>query len=175
LPLPDRPTWIDETNRNQHCRLEPGDRCLFFGEYFAGRGYQGGGTNQLIMNLKIKPTVARQNPPRGRYKEQAIGEVAAHFRRVFGVADKEQWTWVPVPTSKRPGHPEYDDRLHRILCGTLPGQNADHRQLLRQTHSTEADHEAQSRLSPAELYDVLEVDRAILAQAPIRARHHSVR
>jgi hypothetical protein len=168
--LPDRPTWIDDTNRAQHYRLGPDDPCLFFGEYFAGKGYQGGGTNQLIMNLKIKPTVVRQNPPRGRYKEQAILEVAGHLRRVLGVRDKEQWTWVPVPTSKCPEHPDYDDRLHRILGGALQGHNADLRPLLRQTRSTEADHEAQSRLSPEDLYNLLEVDHSILAQGPIRTR-----
>ena len=54
--LPERLTGIDDTNRGQHYYLEEGDRCWFIGEYFAGKGYEGGGTNQLIFNLKCKPT-----------------------------------------------------------------------------------------------------------------------
>ena len=51
--LPDRLTWIDATNRDDHMFLREGDRCLFFGEYFSGKGYEGGGTNQLIFNFRI--------------------------------------------------------------------------------------------------------------------------
>ena len=77
--LPDRLTWIDDTNRHQHAYLQPGDRCLFFGEYFAGKGYQGGGTNQLILNFKCKPSAAAANPARGNHKERAIASIAAGF------------------------------------------------------------------------------------------------
>jgi predicted amidophosphoribosyltransferase len=142
---------------------------MFFGEYFAGKGFQGGYTNQLIMNLKIKPSVARQNQYRGRYKAGAIREVATHLARVLGPPDKQDFTWVPTPTSKCPDHPEYDDRLPRILVGALQGHDADCRQLLRQTESTSADHEGH-RQSPEELEAVLEVDTAVLAQAAIRRR-----
>jgi hypothetical protein len=168
--LPDRFTWIDDTNRGQHYYLEPGDRCMYFGEYFAGKGYQGGDTNQLIHNLKIKPTALQKNPARARYKNGAIQSVAATLARVMHPNDKQGWTWVPVPTSKCPGHPDYDQRLHRILATAFQGVPADVRPLLRQTASTEADHEASSRIDPDELYGLLEVDVPLLGQQPIRGK-----
>ena len=100
--LPDRLTWIDETNRDQHVFLQEGDRCLFFGEYFAGRGYQGGGTNQLMFNFKTLPSIARTNPARRNYKERAIATVATGLREVLGRNQIERRTFVPVPPSKVP-------------------------------------------------------------------------
>jgi hypothetical protein len=168
--LLERLTGIDETNRGQHHYLEEDDGCWYLGEYFAGKGYQGGGTNQLIFNLKMKPSIARQNPARGRYKEDAINDVATALTRILVPVDRVLWTWVPVPTSKCVGHPDYDDRLHRILATAFQRDQADVRQLLRQTQSTEADHAAQSRLTPEALEAVLEVDQAALTQRPIRER-----
>jgi hypothetical protein len=39
--LPDRLTWIDETNRDQYHFLKADDRCLFFGDFFSGKGWTG--------------------------------------------------------------------------------------------------------------------------------------
>lgn len=167
--LPDRFTFIDDTNRGQHHYLEPGDRCLFYGEYFAGKGYQGGDTNQLIHNLKIKPTALQKNPARARYKNAAIQEVAAKLAHLH-LNDKEGWTWVPVPTSKCPGHADYDPRLLRILMTAFQGAGADVRPLLRQTASIEADHEAASRIDPDKLLALLQVDVPLLGQQPIRGK-----
>jgi hypothetical protein len=111
--LPERLTSIDETNREHHAFLEQGDRCFFFGEYFAYEGYQGGGTNQLIFNFTCRPSVAATNPGRRRYKEQAIESVAAGLRTAMSQADAECMTWVPVPPSRVAGHADYDDRLMR--------------------------------------------------------------
>ena len=142
---------------------------MYFGEYFAGKGWQGGDTNQLIHNLKIRPTALQQNPARARYKNSAIQEVAARLAR-FHPNDKQGWTWVPVPTSKCAGHPDYDPRLQRILTTAFQGTNADVRELLRQTASTEADHEAAARIDPDELYALLQVDVPLMGQQPIRGK-----
>lgn len=118
--LPDRLTWIDDTNRDQHSFLEAGDRCLFFGEYFAGRGYQGGGTNQLIFNFKTPPSIARINAHRRAYKEGAIAAIASSLREVLRREQIERLTFVPVPPSKTLDHEDYDDRtpeaLHALLA-----------------------------------------------------------
>lgn len=165
--LPDRLTWVDETNRAQHNFLGEGDRCCHFGEYFAYKGYQGGGTNQLIFNFKIKPSVAAANPARGAWKERAIAEIAAGLRRVVTRENAEQLTWVPVPPSKAVGDVEYDNRLIRTLTTAFAGYNADVRLLLRQNASAEGDH-AGNRLSPDELTQLLEVDHAALTAEPLR-------
>ncbi len=159
---------IDETNREHHAFLEPGDPCFFFGEYFAYKGYQGGGTNQLIFNFKCKPSVAATNPGRRRYKEQAIEFVAAGLRRAMTQADAESMTWVPVPPSKVAGHADYDDRLVRTLTKAFSGYDVDMRSLLRQSMSTEADHISGSRLTPNALHALMELDIAQLHALPVR-------
>jgi len=166
--LPERLTSIDETNREHHAFLEQGDRCFFFGEYFAYKGYQGGGTNQLIFNFKCKPSVAATNPGRRRYKEQAIESVAAGLRRAMTQADAERMTWVPVPPSKVVGHADYDDRLMRTLAKAFNGYDVDVRSLLRQSKSTEADHNSGSRLTPDALHALMELDIAQLNALPLR-------
>lgn len=166
--LPDRLTLIDDTNRGDHPYLEPDDRCFYFGEYFAGKSYKGGPTNQLIFNFKCKPTVAAANAGRAHYKNQAIQTIANGMRRVIGQLNAERFTWVPIPPSKAIGDPDYDDRLLRTLRLALQGYNADIRPLIRQTASTPADHEQEDRLTRDALRAVLEVDMAILQTAPLR-------
>jgi hypothetical protein len=166
--LPNRLTWIDETNRNQHAFLQEGDRCLFFGEYFAGKGYQGGGTNQLMFNFKTLPSIARTNPARRNYKEGAIAIIATGLREVLGRDQIERLTFVPVPPSKTLGHADYDDRLTRALTMGCAGFNSDIRLLLRRSSSTESDHRMGDRLAPDTLYSLLELDSAALAAKPPR-------
>lgn len=166
--LPNRLTGIDETNRDQHVFLQEGDRCLFFGEYFAGKGYQGGGTNQLMFNFKTLPSIARANPARRNYKESAIATVAMGLREVLGRDQIERLTFVPVPPSKTPGHADYDDRLIRALTMACAGYNSDIRLLLRRSSSTESDHRTGDRLTPEVLHSLLELDSAAVAAKPLR-------
>ena len=165
---PDRLTWIDETNRDQHVYLQEADRCLFFGEYFAGKGYQGGGTNQLMFNFKTLPSIARANPARRSYKESAIATVATGLRQVLDRNQIERLTFVPIPPSKTPDHPDYDDRLTRALTMGCAGYDSDIRLLLRRSSSTESDHRAAARLSPDALHALLQLDSAGVAAEPVR-------
>ena len=166
--LPDRLTLIDETNRGDHPYLEAGDRCFFFGEYFAGKSYGGGATNQLVFNYKCKPTVATANSGRAHHKIQAIQTIANGMRRVIGQRNAERYTWVPIPPSKAIGDPDYDDRILRTLRLGFQGYNADIRPLVRQSVSTVADHEQEERLTRDALRAVLHVDMAELRSAPLR-------
>jgi len=166
--LPDRLTGIDETNRDQHAFLQEGDRCLFFGEYFAGKGYEGGGTNQLVFNFKTLPSIARANPARRNYKESAIATIATGLREVLGRNQIERLTFVPVPPSKAPGHADHDDRLTRALTLGCAGFDSDIRLLLRRSSSTESDHRTGNRLTPEALHSLLELDCAVVAVKPLR-------
>ena len=165
--LPNRLTWIDETNRGDHWYLEDGDRCLFFGEYFAGMSYRGGDTNQLIFNFKCPPSTAAMNIGRGNWKIRAINEISAAIRSAVGKKNAEELTWVPVPPSKAVGHADYDDRLSRTLEKAFLGFDADVRLLLRQTTSTKSDHDSQERLTPEELLAITELNRDALNSRPI--------
>lgn len=143
--------------------------CVFFGEYFSAQGYQGGYTNNLIFNFKIKPTALLQKPARTQYKDGAIGEVAAALRRVIQPADVARITFVPIPSSKMVGHPDYCDRLHRTLTLAFGDQNPDIRLLLRQTQSVPADHESADRIDINALRAITEFDQTLVEPPPRRA------
>jgi hypothetical protein len=166
--LPDRLTGIDETNRDQHLYLEAGDRCFFFGEYFAGKGYQGNHTNQLMFNFKCTPSDAAANPGRKMHKERAVATIAAGLRKAITQQNVERLTFVPIPPSKAAGHADYDDRLMRTLLSAFDGYDSDVRALLRQTSSTGSDHTATDRLSADALAALLQIDGACLAVRPLR-------
>jgi predicted amidophosphoribosyltransferase len=112
-------------------------------------------TNQLIKNLKIKPSAIERSPARGRYKEQAILHAANAIRRLMSRELVEtRATFVPVPCSKAVGHTDYDDRLARVLHLAFRNLNADVREMLTITQSTSADHESDDRLTFDELLAV---------------------
>jgi hypothetical protein len=162
--LPDRLTGVDDTNRDQHVYLKPGDRCFFFAEYFAGKGYQGGGTNQLMLNFKCKPSDAGDDPRRKAHKEHAVAVIAAGLRAAITQQSVERLTFVPVPPSKVVGDADYDDRLMRALISAFIGYDSDIRSLLRLTESTESDHTAGDRLSPEALEALLQIDARVAAR-----------
>jgi hypothetical protein len=168
ISLPSRLTGIDETNRGQHAFLEAGDRCLFFGEFFAGKGHRGGGTNQLILNFKTLPSIARRSPARRKHKDDAIAIVARGLREVLGRDQIERLSLVPIPPSKTAEHPDHDDRLTRALTMACAGFDADIRPLLQRSSSTESDHTTAERLTPEALHALLRVDAAAAAARPVR-------
>jgi predicted amidophosphoribosyltransferase len=108
------------------------------------------------------------NVARRSYKEHAIETVATGLRKAMTQENAERMTWVPMPPSKVLGHPDHDDRLTRIMAKAFNDYDADIRPLLRQTSSTEADHNAASRLTPDALYALTEVDRSVLNACPVR-------
>ena len=55
---------IDETTVGDHFSLATSDFCFYIWEYTAGQRYDFSPTNQLISNLKIKPTQITTNPRR---------------------------------------------------------------------------------------------------------------
>ena len=159
---------IDETTVGEHYSLASSDVCFYVWEYTAGQRYDFSPTNQLISNLKIKPTQIATKPRRDYYKQQAIGHCAAALRSLI----QRSWvdeigTFVPMPTSKIPGHQDFDDRIQRLLTTAFGALNADIRPMLVQADSTAADHESGDRLSYAALRAMTRVDEAHTA-APLR-------
>ncbi len=173
--LPDRLTRIDEVTRGTHHFLTEEDRCLYFGEFFSRRGWSAGPTNQLITNYKRTPTeiaAHAKGPTLQHYKDQAMSEIAAGLRAQFTPQDvATRYTFVPMPSSKTAGDPDFCDRLDvtlRRAFSSPPYTDADIRTLLRQTRSVDADHRRTSgRISYDDLLQITEVDPAQL-QAPVR-------
>jgi predicted amidophosphoribosyltransferase len=157
-------TRIDESMREQYYFLRPEDECLFLKEYQAGAGYAGE-TNSLISNIKKKPTA-----PSGQlyWKERDIAKCAGYFRDLIPENFHENTVFVPIPPSKAKDHPEYDDRLVRILQPSL-GKGMDLRELVTQKQSMDASHKSGGkRATIEELIANYEIDESISEPQPAR-------
>jgi hypothetical protein len=135
-------TKIDDLYRGDYAYLDESDSCYFLREYLGGMGYEGGETNQLIANFKIKPSVRTENPHRWRWKLQAIDEIANELGAALGKAFLTgKYTLIPIPPSKSRDDPEFDDRMLqvlRVMCRNSP--YADVRDMIIQRESMDADH-----------------------------------
>lgn len=160
-----RLSLVDESNRDDHSRLTADDTCYYLFEYTSHRGYSFSGTNQLIANLKKKPSAAGQQGY--HYKGRAIAACARHLGAALNPDWLAQATLVPVPGSKVLGHPDHDDRIERI-CRAMRQPPPDVRALVVQTESTTASHEAEEgeRVTVEDLLSVYEINEALAAPAP---------
>jgi predicted amidophosphoribosyltransferase len=145
----------------QHFLLEPADLCFYIWEYERGAGFAANPTNSLIWNLKKRPSQVERNPCEAFHKHRAIGHAAGALRALF----EREWietqgTLVPVPCSKRAGHPDYDDRLSRVLSVAFHGYAADIRPLIEQTRNTEPDHKRAARQRFHELKNIMRVNES---------------
>ena len=146
--IPERFWQIDGTNCAQHALLTCADRCYYLWEYAPRRGYGFSPTNQLISNLKIKPSLLAGCATRAQYKRIAITHAAAALRQIISREFVEMHaTFIPMPCSKAIGDVEYDDRMARVLGSSFEGWAADVRQMLIITESRAADHECTERVS----------------------------
>ncbi len=159
---------VDETTVGEHFSLQPSDQCFYLWEYSARQRYDFSPTNQLIANLKIKPSQIAASPRRDYYKQQAIEHAASALRSLI----QPDWvehlgTLIPMPPSKIVGDPDHDERIGEVLRVAFRGFDADIRPLMEQTESTAADHESTERLSFAALLGVMRIAET-QAQAPRR-------
>jgi len=151
MPFPNNLTAIDRLTRSDHGYLTANDECLFLGEYTARGGFAHSDTNQLIFNLK-KP-MNRRGRPEWRYKNLAIRTAARAFRNAINDQILRTATFVPIPPSKAKGHPEYDNRMTKLIMTIDNANPVDCRELIIQSESTPAAHESEIRPAPDELED----------------------
>lgn len=151
-------------------RLSPGDNCYFYGEYVAGAGWQHGGFNNLISNLKSD---IASKPQRRPHKQRAI-EFAATLLGNGSLnldALRTSVTMVPMPCSKPLGHPKFDDRVTQVLArlGRQIGPGFDLREALVTVNAREAQHEhpGEARPSVDELAASMQLDPRAIA-TPLR-------
>ncbi len=138
--------------------------CLYLYEYTSRMGYDFSSTNNLISNLKKKPSTA--GSAAYRYKGRAIQECSLALQKVLRPDWLASGTLVPIPCSKASDHPDYDDRIEQICRGISP--NADVRTLVKQTQSTIASHESAegNRLNVEELLNVYQIDESLANPGP---------
>lgn len=155
---------IDETNVGDHWHLREGDQCFYIWEYTSGRDFSFSQVNNLINNLKKKPTASEVQL---RYKAAAIARCGEALRTTLNPEWLGKATLVPVPPSKARDNPEYDDRMLRVAQAIPHG---DIRALVRQRGDFVASHERAAlgldRISLEELTAAYEIDEALAAPAP---------
>jgi hypothetical protein len=96
------------------------DFCYYLMEYTASMGYGFSSTNQLIYNLK--KSLNRRGQSDWHYKEEAIQKVIGLIKRHIlpNIAiPLTEVSFVPIPPSKMKTDPLYDDRILRILNGSI--------------------------------------------------------
>ncbi len=152
---------IDDSNRSAHYYLSPEDECYFFHEFTARKGYAFSEGNQFIFNFKKSPS--KRLEPQYQFKLQAIAHATAWYRSIFDQFPSvySDCTFVPVPPSKTPKHPEYDDRVWQLVQGICHGKGADCRELISQTADYDAAHlagDSGSRIKPHQLQALYEID-----------------
>lgn len=159
-------TRIDSSIIADHTLLAADDECYFWREYTSGRNYSFGPGNDLISNLKKKPS--RSSAAEMRHKRRVIGECAAFFRSAINPDWLNSATFVPVPGSKASGDPDYDDRMTEIFQAIRAKPPIDIRKMVVQINSTLAAHESGSGERPTvdELLANYQVDQATLKPVP---------
>lgn len=160
----DRLQRIDELTRRDHYYLDADDECYFLGEYTARKGYQYSDTNNAIITLKTPPSLPEN---RQYHKRRAIAAYSNELRRLVGRNGSEGWTFVPVPSSKIVGHPDYDARLTLVLGRAFEGFTVDIRNLVKQRENRVAAHKDDSKKRSPDNFEY-EIDESLTEPIPHR-------
>lgn len=103
---------VDDLIRCDHWHLRRDDRCFFLREYIPRAGFAGGDTNSLILNLKKSPD--RRGRPEWRHKSEAIARAVRELSVSLRAQPIAGALIVPIPPSKAPTDPLYDDRMVQV-------------------------------------------------------------
>ncbi|MEM9447820.1 MAG: hypothetical protein AAGA75_04730 [Cyanobacteria bacterium P01_E01_bin.6] len=153
------PLWRktdDKTDWLAHCPGHENLKLYYARTYTSRAGFDCSETNQLITNLKIRPSETH----RLHYKKRAIQRFANEV--IDGLAlQKSPIVLVPMPPSKTPTHPDYDDRIDKVA--QLVSNALDqvyYSPLIYRTVDVNAHHIGKSR-NPHKIYDHFSIDEAL--------------
>jgi hypothetical protein len=135
---------VGDLERPDHWYLTEEDSCYFFGEYTARAGYGHSSTNQLIHNLKKKPCL--RATPQWKWKGVAIRDIGQAIARNLRPEALAQTTIIPIPPSKPPDHPDYDDRMAQVARSI--GANHEVREVIYTAVERDAAHTNQNHRDP---------------------------
>jgi predicted amidophosphoribosyltransferase len=138
---------IGDLERPDHHYLLGGDQCYFLGEYTARTGWGFSVTNQHIANLKKNPRF--RDTPQWAHKLRTIELIGRAIRANLKANVLPAITFVPIPPSKLPTRPEYDNRMTQVARAI--GPNADVREMIVSTVDREPMHATQQRRDPGAL------------------------
>ncbi len=149
-------TKLIKLDNDYYRYLSDDDTCYHFGEYTSGGGFKKSTTNQQIHNLKKKPTCSAIEL---HYKRLAIEYWGSMLACGLNINENTQVTFIPMPCSKPSGHPEFDDRMLKVLQFMARSKPPlDIRPILMQTALRPSQHEGGGRQTPAQLLQTLAVD-----------------
>lgn len=158
-------TRLTKLDNDEYRWLADEDECYHYGEYTSKGGFRASDTNQQIWNLKTKPTATKGAL---YYKGLAVEYWGNILAQCFELEYINQFcTLIPMPCSKPTTHPDYDDRMLRVLRNLARRKpTLDIRPLIIQTETRESQHLG-PRLTPTELRETLAIDRSFL-KTPIK-------
>ena len=94
------------------------DICFYAREYISRGDYASSECNQLVQNFKKSPD--KIDTPQWKHKLHAIKKFASELEMAFA---NKSYTISFIPTSKKRGSKDYDDRFDRlisIICKSCP-------------------------------------------------------
>jgi hypothetical protein len=138
---------IGDLERSDHYYLKAEHTCYFFGEYTARGGYNASSTNQIIANIKKKPSL--RHTGQWQYKINDMQRVARTIRGAIKPDSLPNILFVPIPPSKLRTHIDYDDRM-AVITRAIASQ-ANVREMLETVSERDPLHESEQRLKPDEL------------------------
>jgi predicted amidophosphoribosyltransferase len=153
---------VGDLERPDHFYLTEQDRCAFFGEYTARAGHGHSSTNQLIHNLKKKPET--RGTAQWKYKASAIREIGSALAANIDPRAFATTVFVPIPPSKTPGSPGYDDRVTQVARAM--GTGVDVREVLNTMSERNAMHVNQNTRDPDALRATIGIRTPLLANSP---------
>jgi predicted amidophosphoribosyltransferase len=154
-------TKFDGQTRKDHAYLRAEDDCYYLIEYTARRAFNYSEANNFISNFKKKPSVKATY--QWKHKLIAIRQAAETLSSELSKTWLKKSTFVPVPPSKSRKHPEYDDRMSKVLQKL---QGADVRELVYQAKGMEATHVSTDRHSIEELVANYRIDEDLSDPEP---------
>jgi hypothetical protein len=153
---------ITDLERGDHHHLTADDECYFVGEYTSGAGFSHSSTNQLILNLKKKPST--RGTFQWKYKGQAILKAAAALANGINMNALASVVFVPIPPSKLPTDPEYDDRMSQVARAIH--RDVDLRELIYLAAPRAAAHQNENTRDPETLRSQLALRQELLTNLP---------
>ena len=150
---------IDLSVISQHWYLNPNDDCYYIHEYTASEGYAHSEANNLILNLKIRPTETRRLSHKRNAIKTCIEDLTALMAPGIRKNGPETYTVTAIPPSRVSGDPDYDDRMQQIAKGFAFNTGIHYAEIVRQSESYTASHSAPigSRKRPEELINIYSI------------------
>lgn len=152
---------IDELLLPNHHHLAEEDNCYFLMTYTPGMKWDHSDGNGVIANLKKHPST--KNTTQWIYKEKEIKKVAWMLQKTLPtLGDLSKITFVPIPPSKAPESPEYDDRMAQVLS-LIDLPKFEYRELLFTAEDRGALHGNSKPRDIQEIADNISIEHELLA------------